>query len=75
MIIPFGNCCEKICLTPNSSLKQTSLTYPKLNMDDFSALTGQLGQVHMAKKNISNFPPCAIGNREGERIGNNSYLV
>ena len=39
-----------LSLTPNSSLKQTSLTYPKLNMDDFSALTGQLGQVHMAKE-------------------------
>ena len=37
-------------LTPNSLLKQTSLMYPKLNMDDFSALTGQLCQVHMAKE-------------------------
>ena len=28
-------------------------------MDDFSAITGQLGQVHMAKEiNKSDFPPC-----------------
>ena len=30
----------------------------KLESHKFFALTGQLSQVHMAKKNISNFPPC-----------------
>ena len=28
------------------------------NLDKNFALTGELGQVHMAKKNISDFPPC-----------------
>ena len=37
-------------LTANRPENQTSFTYPKLNMDDFSALTSQLGQVHMAKE-------------------------
>jgi hypothetical protein len=28
------------------------------NLDKIFALTGELGQVHMAKKNILDFPPC-----------------
>ena len=42
-------------LTPNRPVVHTCLTYPKLNMGGFSALTGQLGQVHMAKKIFSIF--------------------
>jgi len=30
-------------LTPNTTLVHTSFTYSKLNMDDFSVLTGLLG--------------------------------
>ena len=56
-------------LTPNSSLKQTSLTYPKLNMDDFSALTGQLGQVHMAKEIFPIFLHAEQGIRKGKESG------
>ena len=41
---------KRIALTPNRPVVHTCLTYPKLNMGDFSALTGQLGQVHMAKE-------------------------
>ena len=37
-------------LTPNRPVVHTCLMYPKLNMGGFSALTGQLGQVHMAKE-------------------------
>ena len=39
------NFCQPIIilLTPNTPLIHTSFTYSKLNMDDFSILTGLLG--------------------------------
>ena len=39
-----------ICLTPNRPLIHTCFTYPKLNMDDFSALYGGFVYVDSTKK-------------------------
>ena len=43
------------CLT---LMVHTSFLPSNWNLDKIFALTGELDQVHMAKKNISNFPPC-----------------
>ena len=49
---------EAHSLTRLTWLIQTLFLPANWNLYKIFALTGELGQVHMAKKNISDFPPC-----------------
>ena len=60
-----GNECYS--LTPNRPVIHTCLTYPILNMDDFSALYGPLGCIDSTQKVIGNSLHAERGNGRSEK--------